>query len=311
MRQLSTFVMWLLFALPVAADVPPVTIPAPPSAETIAAAPSFAPDKPVVATHYFYWYRWPDEHFFDDRAAGDDALRQHFPDHRQVSYESATWHRRQMEDLRAAGIDVALLVYWGAPNQYEKPEIRFAVHGIAPLVEALDRMEAPPRVALFYDTSTLLANHAFTEPDAANVDLRTPQGRDVFYRTIRDFFALVPPRHWACLDGRPLVQLYGAGFAVGHDQRLFDYVYEQFARDFAGRRPFIISGPSWRATTDARTGWGAALGGPIINDGFVQIGPGYDDSPVPGRVTRRRAIDWAAASTVPRGCWHCRPGHGW
>ena len=285
----ATWIAPLVIAGSLSAD-PPVDIPAPPTARQIATAPAFAPDQPVVATHYFYWYRWPNEHFFDNRNTHDDALRQHPPDHRAVSYTSAAWHRRQMEDLRAAGIDVALLIYWGAPNQYEKPDIRFSVHGITPLVEALDAMPADdrPRIGLFYDTSTLLACHAFAEPRDTNVDLRTAEGRDIFYRTIRDFFALVPPRHWACLDGRPLVQLYGSGFAAGHDQQLFDYVYEHFARDFAGRRPFIVSGPSWHANTDAKTGWGAALGGPIINGRFVQIGPGYDDSPVPGRATPTR-----------------------
>ena len=285
----AVWITAIVIAGPLSAETP-VDIPAPPPAEQIAAAPSFAPDQPLVATHYFYWYRWPDKHFFDDRTTHDDALRQHPPDQRQVSYASAAWHRRQMEDLRAAGIDVALLIYWGAPNQYEKPDIRFSVHGIGPLVEALDAMPADdrPRIGLFYDTSTLLAEHAFIEPRDTNVDLRTEEGRDIFYRTIRDFFALVPPRHWACLDGRPLVQLYGAGFAAGHDQPLFEYVYRQFARDFAGRRPFIVSGPSWQANTDAKTGWGAALGGPIINGRVVQIGPGYDDSPVPGRVTPTR-----------------------
>jgi hypothetical protein len=268
-----------------------VAIPPLPAAEAIAAAPSFGPHEHVVATHYFYWYRWPDEHFFDDAARSDDALRHHFPDQRSVSYESAAWHRRQMEDMRAAGVDVALCVYWGAPNQYDKPGVRFSVRGLPPLVQALDQLAdqgSAPRIGLFYDTTTLLAEYAFAEPRSANVDLRTTEGQDVFYRTIRDFFGLVPPRHWACLDGRPLVQLYNAGFAAGHDRRTFEYVYGRFARDFAGRKPFIIAGPSWSFPGDDRTGWGAALGGPLFGEQVVQIGPGYDDSPVPGRTTPTR-----------------------
>ena len=278
-----------LAALSAAADE--VEIPPLPDASAIASAPSFGPDERVVATHYFYWYRWPSEHFFDDAQRTDDLLRHHFVDHRNVSYESVAWHRRQMEDMLAAGIDIALCVYWGAPNQYDKPDIRFSVRGLPPLVQALDELAnkgRAPRVALFYDTSTLLARHAFQERGRGNVDLRTDEGKDIFYRTIRDFFRLVPPRHWACLDGRPIVQLYNSAFAAGHDQSVIDYVYERFAKDFAGRRPFIITGPSWSLEGDARTGWGAALGGPILGDGAVQIGPGYDDSPVPGRTTPTR-----------------------
>ncbi|MFH1748619.1 MAG: DUF5010 domain-containing protein [Planctomycetota bacterium] len=268
-----------------------VEIPALPDADALAAAPSFTADDAVVATHYFYWYRWPDKHFFDDAERTDDVLRHHFPDHREVSYESTAWHRRQMEDMQAAGIDVVLCIYWGAPENYAAPGLNFSVQGIPPLVAALDELARAgdtPRVAMFYDTSTLLGVNAFGKAGAPNVDLRTPVGRDIFYRTIRDFYRLVPPRHWACLDGRPIVQLYNSVFAAGHDQGVIDYVYEQFAKDFAGKRPFIISGPSWSLETDARTGWGAALNGPIMGTGIVQVGPGYDDSPVPGRTTPTR-----------------------
>lgn len=269
----------------------PVVIPPLPAVADLAQAPSFDGPQPIVATHYFYWYRWPDEHFFDDRQRRDDGLRQHFPDHRNVSYASPAWHRRQMEDLQAAGIDVALCVYWGAPNQYEKPDIRFSFDGLPALVQALDEMAAhgpTPRIGLFYDTSTLLAHLAFREPRDTNVDLRTDEGRDIFYRTVRDFFRLVPPRHWACLNGRPIVQLYGASFAAGNDQTVLNELYRRFAEDFHGRRPFVIAGPSWSFAGDAQTGWGAAIAGPMGKDGFIQIGPGYDDSPVNGRTTPPR-----------------------
>jgi len=277
--------------------VPPL-----PTPEALAQAPTFGPNQPVVATHYFYWYRWPDEHFFNDAAHTSSSLRHHFPDDRAVSYESPAWHKQQMQDLVAAGIDVALPVYWGAPNQYEKPELRFSVHGLPPLVQALDEMakQGPtPRIGMFYDTSTLLGAHAFRAPGHANVDLRTDEGKDIFYRTIRDFFCQIAPRHWACIDGRPIVQLYEAAFAAGHDQSTLDYVYEHFARDFGGRRPLIVAGPSWSFKADLSTGWGAALNGPLVPDysgrtgplrisGAVQIGPGYDASPVPGRTTPTR-----------------------
>ncbi|MBN2445909.1 MAG: DUF5010 domain-containing protein [Phycisphaerae bacterium] len=287
-------VIWLAFVVfgVAAMGGQQTVVPPLPAAEEIATAPSFGPDQHVVAAHYFYWYKWPSEHFFDDPpACTDDGLRHHFRDHEQVSDESVAWHRRQMEDFKAAGIDVALCIYWGAPNQYDKPAIRFSVAGLPPLIEALDAMskDGPaPKVGLFYDTSTLLAEHAFTDGRKENVDLRTDEGKDIFYRTIRDFFRFVPPRHWACIDGHPLVQLYGASFAAGNDQSTIDYVYEHFPRDFAGRKPFVVSGPSWSFKSDTRTGWGAAINGPILREGISQVGPGYDDSPVPGRLTPTR-----------------------
>jgi hypothetical protein len=267
-------------------------VPAPPGEELLAQAKSFAADQAVVATHYFYWYKWPDEHFFTSAKHDRTLLRQHFPDAREVSYESVAWHRKQMTDLRAAGVDVALCIYWGTPANYDKADIRFSVRGLGPLAEALDELakdgKPVPRIGMFYDTSTLLGEHAYRGGGPARVDLRTPEGKDIFYRTIRDFFCFVPPRHWACIDGRPIVQLYESAFAAGQDETLFAYVYEQFERDFHGRRPVIIAGPAWKARGDYATGWGAAIAGPIGESPAVQIGPGYDDSPVPGRTTPPR-----------------------
>jgi hypothetical protein len=270
----------------------PFVVPRLPQTAELKQAPSFGKTAPVVATHYFYWYRWPDEHFFNAEGHASSSVRLHFPNDSAVSYASVAWHKRQMQDLSAAGIDVALPVYWGAPNQYDAPDLRFSVRGLGPLVEALDELAKEgartPRIGMFYDTSTLQGNHAYREPGHANADVRVAEGKDIFYRTIRDFFCQVPPRHWACLDGRPIVQLYEASFASGNDQSTIEYVYDEFAREFSGRVPCIIAGPSWSFVADLSTGWGAALGGPIIGKDVVQIGPGYDDSPVPGRNTPTR-----------------------
>ena len=284
--SVAFWVYAIVFGLP--ASVGEIRIPAGPNREEIENASSFGLSDRVVATHYFYWYKWPNEHFFDNPANRErDTLHCHFVDQTRVDYESAAWHRRQMEDMLAAGIDIALPVYWGTPNQYDKPGVSFSVRGLGPLTQALDEIAAegrtPPRIGMFYDTTTLLASYAFTDGRSENVDLRTDEGKEIFYRTIRDFFRLVPPRHWACLDGRPIVALYDSAFASGHDQSTIDYVYEHFAADFAGRKPYVISGPSWHFKADARTGWGAALGGPILGDNAAQVGPGYDDSPVIGR----------------------------
>lgn len=254
----------------------------PPSAAEIEGAPSFAKGERVVATHYFYWYRWPDAHF--------DQLRLHFPDEREVSYESAAWHRGEIEDVLAAGIDALLPVYWGAVDHYDKPDVAFSVRGLPALVEALDGVAAagrrPPRVGMFYDTTTLLDDTRGAGPRGGRSDLRTSAGRDVFYRTIRDFFCQVPPRHWARIEGQPLVVLYSAGFAGGWDQEAFDQVARRFEREFAGLRPFIVRDASWTGVrTDASCAWGAALDGPHLGQGTVQIGAGYDDTPVAGRHT--------------------------
>ena len=253
-----------------------------PDAASIAAAPSFEAGERVVAAYYFYWYRHPDEHF------GELGL--HFPDEREVSYANETWHRRELEDMRAAGIDACLPVYWGALEHYDKPDVAFSVRGLPALVAAADALDRegkqPPRIGMMYDTTTLRNSVRGVEPLGASADLRTEAGRELFYGTIRDFFCLVPPRHWAQIDGRPLVLLYSAGFAAGFDQRTFDELSTRFASHFAGKRPFVVRESSWVGVrTEGMYTWGAALDGPKVGLRAVAIGPGYDDTAVHGRLT--------------------------
>jgi hypothetical protein len=105
---------------------------------------------------------------------------------------------------------------------------------------------------------------------------------------------MIPPRHWAAVDGRPIVVLYGS-FGAKHDQSMMDTVTRRFESEF-GCRPFVVRNADWRLKTDAVTSWGAALNGPQIvgesvSRAVVQIGPGYDDRAVPGRTTPVRPRD--------------------
>jgi len=285
----AVFIALITSLAPQAPAIPRFSLP---DRAAIAAAPTFATDQRIVATYYFYWYRYPDQHF--------DELTLHFPHDADVSYESEAWHERQLEDMRAAEIDVCLPVYWGALDHYDKPDVAFSVRGLPALVAAADALERagkrPPRIGMFYDTSTLRNDVRGVAPAAGRADLRTAEGRALFYGTIRDFFCQVPPRHWAEIDGSPLVVLYSAGFAAGFDQRAFDELASSFARDFAGKRPFVVREGSWRGVrTDAMYSWGAALTGAAISGAAridagagvntVAVGPGYDDTAVRGRST--------------------------
>ena len=185
----------------------------PVSAEKLNKVQSYQADQPLVGTHFFYWYDIKSKAHFVNHD-GSDALTDHPVHSEGYSYKSAAWWKRELLDVMAAEIDFILPVYWGCPDAYDS----WSFVGLPPLVQAWEELvregKQPPRVGLFYDTSTLLKQHAFAEPREQNVDLRTDEGKDIFYRTIRDFFCLVPPRHWAMLDGRPLIQLYGSAFAA-------------------------------------------------------------------------------------------------
>lgn len=237
----------------------------------------------LVLTPYFYWYDvFTGDHLLNPD--GSDALTDHPPTYTGFSLRSPAWHRTQLEDMEAAGIDVALPVYWGEPSQRipgaSAPEHPWSYAGLPPLVEARDRLvregRNPPRLGLFYDTSTLQFNAA-----GRRIDLTTDAGRQWFYETVRDFYSLVPPRHWATIEGRPIVFLYASGFAAAHDQTCLDHLRASFARDFGGRTPHVVREISWSVRADDTYAWGGALG--LRNPGVASLGPGYDHSAVPDR----------------------------
>src|SRR5437667_7137294 len=242
---------------------------------------SFGTNTPLVTTSYFYWYDiYSKAHIVD--GDGTDALTDHPPTLTDFSYKSKPWHTTQLTDMMDAGIDIVLPVYWGAPSERNPTTSQhyWSYAGLGPLVSARSEMvqagKQPPRIGLFYDTSTLQYNSW-----GEHIDLTTNRGREWFYESIRDFFSLIPPRHWAMINGQPVVFLYNSSFAVAHDQSCIDYVQQAFARHFGGRVPYLVREISWRVQSDNVYAWGGALG--LKNPGIASLGPGYNDSAVPGR----------------------------
>jgi len=244
----------------------------------------------TVATHYFYWYHWPTEHFAEPGAPGPEGHCRHFAEPQRVSYRSVDWHAENFAAMAEAGIDVALPVYWGAPGAYERPNLAFSTQGLSPMVEALDRLAKDGgkvcKLGLFYDTSTLANDVRGARPAGGKADLTQAAGRDLFCTTITDYFASIPARHWARHRGGVLVVLYVSAFASKWDAQLGNDLRRQFAQRFPGEAVCLVADASWGAIgQDLTTSWGAALWGPKLFPGVAQIGPGYDDRPVPGRRT--------------------------
>jgi len=268
-----------------AADLPPdFVLPEPPGSyvsKTIEPT-AFHLNQPLIATSYFYWYDSTTKAHVIDHD-GTDALTDHPPTLEGFSYKNVDWHTRQLEDMIAAGIDVALPVYWGEPTKV----VQWSNEGLPTLIAARERLLAqgkrPPAIGMFYDTSTLRHNSR-----GAHVDLTTPQGRLWFYGTIRDCFSLIPPRHRATVDGRPLVLLYASAFAKDVDQQLFPAVREMFRNDF-GADLFLVKMRGWPGEADSEYQWGGALNPQILDT--AGIGPGYDHSAVPGRTPLVRTRD--------------------
>ncbi len=247
-----------------------------------AASGGFRSGEPLIVTSYFYWYDVEtNAHVIDHD--GTDALTDHPPTLEGFSYKNVDWHAAQLTDMIAAGIDVALPVYWGSPVG----DHGFSNAGLPPLVEARHRLieqgKRPPEIGLFYDTSTLQYNAR-----GYHVDLTTDAGRQWFYGTIRDFFSLIPPADRATIDGKPLVFLYASAFAKAVDERLFPATREKFRCDF-GTDLFLVKMSGWPGEADSRYQWGGALRPQLLET--AGIGPGYDHSAVPGRTPLVRSRD--------------------
>ncbi len=237
-------------------------------------AATFREGQPLVATSYFYWYDAASGmHVLD--ADGTDALTDHPPTLKGMSYRSVAWHEGQLSDMIDAGIDVVLPVYWGFPGA----KGHWSNDGLGPLVEARKRLLAagkrPPAIGMFYDTSTL----RFHRTDCP-IDLTTEAGRQWFFATIRDCYSLIPPEHRACIGGKPVVLLYAAAFAKKVDAALLPETRRRFRKAFDCDL-YIVKKAEWPGPADSVYQWGAALMPQLL--ATAAVGPGYDHSAVEGR----------------------------
>ncbi len=245
------------------------------SADAHQGAPTFREGRPVLGTTYFYWYDFDSkQHIIDPD--GTDALTTHPADLEGTSYRSVEWHRRQLSDVTAAGIDFVLPVYWGCPDDTQA----WSFTGLGPLVEAHEQLlregRDPPAIGLFYDTSTLRHNRR-----GIHIDLSTAWGREWFAASVRDFFSCIPPRTWARIDDKPVVFLYAASFAARQDPGAFEHLRDQFRKEFS-TDIYLVRHVDWKGRADAFYCWGGALG-LRLGDKVASLGPGYDHSAVPGR----------------------------
>ncbi len=249
---------------------------APPSSAVVSRLLPRGARPPLLLTYFFYWYDAATELHLRPQ----DGLPVHLPPSPPPSWRSDTWFRRQLVDMKAAGIDVALPVYWG-----DRPDEPWSAGGLPHLVAARDQLAAqgqkPPTIGMFYDTTTV-----------RGVDLTTDDGMAAFYANIESFFRAVPKRDWALVAGRPVVWLF-LPQDNRFDQRVFDEVYARFDREF-GVRPYIVRATGWDCPntgagcaqpvrTDASYVWGTAQDGVQVTPLVASAGPGYDERQIAGR----------------------------
>jgi len=261
-------------------------------------APSFRRGEAVVGTTYFYWYDVESRvHIID--GDGSDSLTTHPADMDNISYKRASWHKTQLEDMVAAGVDFLMPVYWGVPGKHNQ----WSFVGLPPLVQAHDEICKEgvdvPAIGMFYDTSILKHNGFIKDGGRYHVDLTTDFGKEWFYTPIRDFFRLrsgISSVLFRLESGR--ASTAGRSCSCTHrpsrrrrtrnnsttssaDSNPSSELCRSSSNPPTGKaRPTqrIPKGPA-----DATYSWGGAVSGPLIYRQVAALGPGYDHTAVPGR----------------------------
>ncbi len=253
-----------------------------PPTNAVKPAESESPDKKLLMTYYFYWY---------DAKTGAhmDNLKHNFPQGINPSWDLVAWHEKELADMSAAGIDVALADYWGLHDKKDE----WSYKGLDYLFRAWTNLKLagkrPPKIGMFFDTTIINKK-----------DLTTEEGKEFFYANFKDFFTRIPKPAWALINDRPVAFLFTSDWTKAVDQSTFDYVYENFQKDF-GVKPYIIREVSWDypisgwkngqrvrdyqnpIKTENSYLWGSAMNGFVDRGGVAVVGPGYDDRGLPSR----------------------------
>jgi hypothetical protein len=218
----------------------------------------------LALTYFFYWY--------DASNVTQTTATLHPPDSYLPTYKfsNIAFYQRELSDMSAAGIDVALPVYWYIPTA---PWPIPGLHVMAQAEQAMAQAGQPaPKIGMFADMTSLLYYNGNVKPD-----LTTADGKNLFYSYIHSFFDNMPKQFWAMIDGKPIIVLYGSGFVIAYDQSTFDYVVQHFQQDY-GTTPYIIRHPTWLGiTTDAEyAGWPTAYNATFAGD-VASVAPGEDN----------------------------------
>lgn len=236
----------------------------------------------IALTYFFYWYDAVDTPDFAD------TVTLHPPDSYlpTFTYANVAFYQHELSDMAAAGIDVALAVYWGDPGNAARWSVP-GLHLMALAAQSIMQAGQPvPQIGMFFDTSDLPTGNGGVQPD-----LTTAAGMSLFYSYIHTFFSNLPQQFWAMIDNRPIIVLYGGNFVAAYNQSTFDYVTQQFQQDF-GTTPYIIRHPTWLGiTTDATYyGWPTSYNATFASD-VASVSPGHNNYAVIAQEKRPIVID--------------------
>lgn len=198
--------------------------------------------------------------------------------------------RQDLVDMRAAGIDAALVAYSGNTSDGNGR----AILALRNLVAAAATLGDPPRLGLLLDPQSLYAERVLREARTP-LDLTDPTTAGLLLKGAQDFFSQVPRERWFTMGGRPvlLLQYRGADIVARYDQAFLERLRARFAAAL-GVPPYVIADSRWdRLPAALVDDWYQATPGlsPVSQPGYTTTGiaslsPGFDDG-VPGRLRDR------------------------
>ena len=221
------------------------------------------------------------------RASGGTALAHHPFDGigPWFSYDHADWHRRQLLDIRRAGIDVILPEYRGAARDRQT----YADKGLLVLASALNSLKQSgqdyPQVGMFLETDSL------AEVFGDKPDLKQPSTQAALYEMIRDFYRRIPApfRCQVVLNAANgsrtacPVFLSSAEAFKDLDGSFVSYVRGRFAADFDGADLVLLGDRGFKAKAplDGYFQETKDKGFQFEDGGWIKtasVGAGYDSS---------------------------------
>lgn len=204
-----------------------------------------------------------------------------------MTYDRVDWHRKQLQDVRKASIDVILPVFRADSTAKQ----RYALRGLMTLSGALRNLDLTgqdyPLVACYLDTTSL------ADERGEKLDLSDPKAQAKLFVAIREFYQQIPTAYRL---GIPLSAKNGGGSAnvvvlssgdafAKVDPAFLDECRRRFASEF-GNDLLILGGSDFKgkASLDGYVNDTHGRGFQMDDTGWIKpasVGVGYDETMQP------------------------------
>ncbi|MBI2321590.1 MAG: DUF5010 domain-containing protein, partial [Chloroflexi bacterium] len=206
-----------------------------------------------------------------------------FDGYRPYSFRNVDTVRKDLVDMRAAGIDGMLVWYLGNTTD----QINMGIPAVRNLVAVARQVANAPKIGLLLDPVHIFHEKIARQPDTL-IDFTATSNKGLYLKLAEDFFSQVPSDLWLTIDGRPVIALYyqGSDMVSAYDKTVIALLVSGFEASF-GVKPYLIADFHWDERGDRGVvvddwfAWGAGAA-PAAFPGFalphtMAIGPGFNE----------------------------------